>query len=209
MAYDFKKESLYKTKLSPEIIQVPKIKYVAVRGVGDPNDLDGDYAKAVSLQYAISYTIRMSYKNNISIDGYFEYVVPPLEGFWWMSDGSVGVDKYSKSGFSWISLIRLPDFVTEEVFNWAKVEVEKKKKIDTNNALMLEFEEGICVQCLHIGSYDDEMRTVNLMDEFLEKNGYANDINDVRHHHEIYLSDPRKVSKDKLKTIIRHPIRRI
>jgi hypothetical protein len=211
MSFDYKKEykELYMPKSKPSIVNVPKIQYVAVRGSGDPNEETGEYANAVSILYGISYTIKMSYKGAKQIEGFFEYVVPPLEGLWWMGDGTKGVDYNNKSGFHWISMIRVPEFVTSDILEWAKTEIEKKKKIDTSKAELLEMEEGLCVQCLHIGSYDDEPVTVALMDEFIKNAGYINDINNERSHHEIYLSDPRKVSTEKLKTIIRHPIKKL
>lgn len=211
MSFDYKKEykELYMPKSKPSIVNVPKIKYVAVRGSGDPNEETGEYANAVSILYGISYTIKMSYKGTKQIEGFFEYVVPPLEGLWWMGDGTIGVDYNNKSDFHWISMIRLPEFVTSDIFEWAKTEIEKKKKIDTSKAELFEMEEGLCVQCLHIGSYDDEPITVALMDEFIKNAGYINDINNERSHHEIYLNDPRKVPAEKLKTIIRHPIKKL
>lgn len=211
VAFDYKKEykDLYLPKDRPSLIDVPAMHYVAVRGKGNPNDEDGEYSAAIGVLYSISYTIKMSYKNNYPIDGYFQYVVPPLEGFWWMGDGAPGVDYSNKSGFNWISVIRLPDFVTETVFEWAKAEASVKKKIDVSKAELLTVREGLCVQCLHLGKYDGEPATVAKISEFAEENGYKIDITDLRRHHEIYLSDPRKTSPDKLKTVIRHPVAKI
>jgi hypothetical protein len=191
----------------PAIITVPKMNYIAVRGSGDPNTEDGEYKTAIGLLYAVAFTIKMSKKGNHKIEGYFDYVVPPLEGFWWQ-DGIEGVDYSRKADFHWISVIRLPDFVSENDFRWALQEAEEKKKQDFSGVEFLTIEEGLCVQCMHIGSYDDEPFTVQQMHEFMEKEGYELDITDRRLHHEIYLSDVRKVALDKLKTVIRHPIKK-
>lgn len=210
MAFDFKKEfkNLYQAKKQPAIVDVPTIKYIAVRGKGDPNEIEGEYATAVSILYAIAYTIRMSHKSGTTIPGYFEYVVPPLEGMWWLANGSPGMDYDNKAGLAWISLIRLPDFVTPEIFEWAKKEAAKKKKITTEKAEFMEITEGLTVQILHQGPYDDEPATVEMMHHYLRENGYELDFSDTRHHHEIYMSDPRKTAPEKLRTIIRHPIKK-
>lgn len=210
MAYDFKKEEkyLYQAKKKTEIVTVPSLNYLSVRGKGNPNEIDGEYSQAISKLYAIAYALRMSYKGEYKIEGYFEYVVPPLEGFWWQ-EGIKGVDYNKKDLFCWISMIRLPDFITPKDLEWAKEVVYKKKKIDCSNVEFYTVEEGLCAQILHIGAYDNEPETVENMNDFLEKNGYAPDLSDERKHHEIYLSDPRKVTSDKLKTIIRHPIKKI
>lgn len=207
--FDYKKEykALYLPKEMPAIVEVPSMQYAAVRGHGDPNEPDGEYGRAVAVLYGISYTIKMSYKGSRKVDGFFEYVVPPLEGFWWMEGGAPGVDYRNKSGFNWISIIRVPEFVTEEVFAWAKEEAQRKKGIDTSLAELITVSEGLCVQCLHIGSYNEEPATVAKMDRYLLEQGYENDISDLRRHHEIYLSDPRKVSPERMKTVIRHPVR--
>ena len=207
--FDYKKEykALYLPKEMPSIVEVPSMQYAAVRGHGDPNEPDGEYGRAVAVLYGISYTIKMSYKGNRKVDGFFEYVVPPLEGFWWMEGGAPGVDYRNKSGFNWISIIRVPEFVTEEVFAWAKEEAQRKKGIDTSLAELITVSEGLCVQCLHIGSYNEEPATVAKMDHYRMEQGYENDISDLRRHHEIYLSDPRKVSPERMKTVIRHPVR--
>lgn len=207
--FDYKKEykALYLPKEMPSIVEVPSMQYAAVRGHGDPNEPDGEYGRAVAVLYGISYTIKMSYKGSRKVDGFFEYVVPPLEGFWWMEGGAPGVDYRNKSGFNWISIIRVPEFVTEEVFAWAKEEAQRKKRIDTSLAELITVSEGLCVQCLHIGSYNEEPATVAKMDHYLLEQGYENDISDRRRHHEIYLSDPRKVSPERMKTVIRHPVR--
>ena len=209
MAFDYKKEykEFYMPKNKPSIVEIPKMNYIAVRGKGNPNDEEGEYKKTIGLLYGIAFTIKMSYKGTHKIDGYFEYVVPPLEGFWWQ-DGRVGIDYNQKEELNFISIIRLPDFVTKKDFDWAIEEATKKKKQDFSKVEFLTYDEGICVQCMHIGSYDDEPSTVNLMHSFAEKNGYELDITDKRFHHEIYLSDPRKCNENKLKTVIRHPIKK-
>jgi len=209
MAFDFKKEykEFYLPENKPAIVMVPKMNYIAIAGKGDPNEEDGEYKQAIGKLYAIAYTIKMSRKSDHRIKGYFDYVVPPLEGLWWQ-DGVKGVDYSHKEKFSWISLIRLPDFVSEEDFRWAASEAERKKKLDLSSAKFLSLEEGLCVQCMHLGPYDDEPATVELMDSHIASNGYENDLSDERRHHEIYLSDARKTDKEKLKTVIRHPIKR-
>ena len=190
--FDYKKEykALYLPKEMPSIVEVPSMQYAAVRGHGDPNEPDGEYGRAVAVLYGTSYTIKMSYKGSRKVDGFFEYVVPPLEGFWWMEGGAPGVDYRNKS-----------------VFAWAKEEAQRKKGIDTSLAELITVSEGLCVQCLHIGSYNEEPATVAKMDRYLLEQGYENDISDLRRHHEIYLSDPRKVSPERMKTVIRHPVR--
>ena len=208
MAFDFKKEykEFYMPKDKPEIISVPKMNYIAVRGKGNPNDENGEYKAAIGLLYGIAFTIKMSKKGDHQIDGYFDYVVPPLEGFWWM-EGKDGIDYAHKEDFRWISVIRIPEFVEEDDFRWAVDTATKKKKQDFSKVEFLTIEEGLCVQCMHIGSYDDEPATVDAMHKFMEEQGYELDITDKRLHHEIYLSDARKVAPEKLKTVIRHPIR--
>ena len=194
-------------KGKPEIVTVPKMNYIAVRGKGNPNEDDGEYKKSIELLYGIAYTIKMSKKGDHKIEGYFDYVVPPLEGFWWQENLD-RIDYGHKENFQWISVIRLPDFVTKADFEWAIEEATRKKKMDFSKVEFLEIEEGLCVQCMHSGSYDDEPATVAAMDKFIADNGYENDISDTRRHHEIYLSDARKVAPEKLKTVIRHPIRK-
>lgn len=207
-AFDFKKEykEFYMPKNTPGIVTVPSMNFIAVRGSGDPNQEDGEYKQSIGLLYGIAFTIKMSKKGDHQIEGYFDYVVPPLEGFWWQ-DGVNGIDYARKEDFQWISVIRLPDFVTEDDFRWAVDEAAKKKKQDFSKVEFLTVKEGLCVQCMHIGSYDDEPVTVAMMHEFMEQQGYELDITDKRLHHEIYLSDARKVAPEKLKTIIRHPIK--
>ena len=208
MAFDFKKEykEFYMSKSVPEIVTVPKANYIAVRGMGDPNQEGGAYQSAVSILYAVAYTLKMSYKTDYRIEGFFEYVVPPLEGFWWQ-EGVDGIDYGDKSTFHWISVIRLPEFVTKKDFDWAVEEAARKKKLDCSLAEFLTIEEGLCVQIMHIGPFDNEPSTVALMDQYIAENGYANDMNKNRLHHELYLSDARKAAPEKWKTIIRHPIR--
>lgn len=209
MAFDFKKEykEYYMPPKKPQIVEVPKANYIAVRGQGNPNEEGGAYQQAISVLYAVAYTLKMSYKSDYKIKGFFEYVVPPLEGFWWQENID-GVDYSDKSTFHWISVIRLPDFVTEENFKWAVETASKKKKMDCSLAEYLTVEEGLCVQIMHIGPFDDEPATVEKMDAFLDENGYENDINMKRLHHEIYMSDARKTAPERWKTVIRHPIRR-
>ena len=209
MAFDFKKEykEFYMSKSVPEIVTVPKANYIAVRGMGDPNQEGGAYQSAVSILYAVAYTLKMSYKTDYRIEGFFEYFVPPLEGFWWQ-EGVDGIDYGDKSTFHWISVIRLPEFVTKKDFDWAVEEAARKKKLDCSLAEFLTIEEGLCVQIMHIGPFDHEPSTVALMDQYIAENGYANDMNENRLHHEIYLSDARKAAPEKWKTIIRHPIRK-
>ena len=209
MAFDYKKEykEFYLPKTTPEIISVPKMNYIAVRGSGDPNEEGGDYQTAIGLLYGIAYTIRMSKKGGHEIEGWFDYVVPPLEGFW-SQNGIQGVDYSRKEDFRWISVIRLPDFVKEEDFRWALEEAAEKKHQDFSRVEFLTLEEGLTVQCMHIGSYDEEPATVELMHAYFEQQGYVPDFSDTRLHHEIYLSDPRRVAPQKRKTVIRHPIRK-
>lgn len=210
MAFDYKKEykEFYMPKNEPSIVLIPKMNYLAVRGNGNPNDENGEYKESIGLLYAIAYTIKMSYKGTHKIDGFFEYVVPPLEGFWWQ-DGVMGVDYTHKENFKFISLIRLPDFVTKEDFDWALQEATEKKKMDFSKVEFFTYDEGLCVQCMHVGSYDDEPKTVSLMHKYIEELGYSLDITDSRYHHEIYLSDPRKCDASKLKTVIRHPVKKL
>lgn len=210
MAFDYKKEykEFYMPKKKPSIVEIPKMNYIAVRGKGNPNDDDSEYKNSIGLLYAIAFTIKMSYKGTHKIDGYFEYVVPPLEGFWWQ-ENTDGIDYNRKEDMNFISVIRLPDFVTENDFKWAVDEATKKKKQDFSKVEFLNYDEGVCVQCMHIGSYDNEPETVDLMHRYMEENGYGLDITDSRLHHEIYLSDPRRCDESKLKTVVRHPIKKI
>ena len=210
MAFDYKKEykEFYLPGNKPSIIMVPPMNYIGVRGQGDPNAEDGEYQKAMGILYGIAYTIKISKKGDRQIEGYFDYVVPPLEGLWWQ-DGVIGVDYAHKDRFKWISLIRLPDFVTQDDFRWAVTEATHKKKTDFSKAEFIRYDEGLCVQCLHIGPYDEEPATVALMHRYMEEQGYVLDITDQRLHHEIYLSDARRTAPEKLRTVIRHPIRKM
>jgi hypothetical protein len=209
MAFDFKKEykEFYLPPAKPEIIDVPPMKYIAVQGAGDPNIEGGEYQTAIGLLYGIAYTLKMSKMTNHRIDGYFDYVVPPLEGFWWFGENT-GMDIKNKSDFKWLSVIRVPDFVTKADFDWAVAEAAKKKKQDFSKVEFLTIEEGLCVQAMHIGPFDEEPKTVELMNAFLSENGYAEDFSETRSHHEIYLSDPRKTEPAKWKTVIRHPVKK-
>ena len=207
MAFDYKKEykEFYMPKNKPAVVTVPPMNFIAVRGQGDPNEEDGEYKQAIGLLYAIAYTLKMSKKGGRQIEGYFDYVVPPLEGFWWQ-DGIKGIDYGRKDLFRWISLIRLPDFVSKEDFDWAVTGATAKKKTDFSKVEFFTYDEGLCVQCMHIGSYDDEPQTVALMEAFARENGFRTDITDSRYHHEIYLSDARKTAPEKRKTVLRLPI---
>jgi len=210
MAFDYKKEykEFYMPKNKPSIVKIPKMNYIAVRGKGNPNDENSEYKSSIGLLYAIAFTIKMSYKGTHKIDGYFEYVVPPLEGLWWQEGNKNGIDYEHKDKFNFISIIRLPEFVTKKDFDWAIQEATEKKKQDFSKVEFLNYDEGICVQCMHIGPYDNEPETINLMNEYMIENGYELDINENRFHHEIYLSDPRRCEMSKLKTVIRHPIKK-
>jgi len=206
---DYKKEykDLYLPKTTPVIVDVPEMLFVAVKGKGNPNEENGEYQKAIEVLYGIQYTIKMSKKGNNLPLGYFDYVVPPLEGFWWLDEGK-DFPAENKSEYNWISMIRLPEFVDKKVFDWACDEVSKKKKIDAGNATYLKIQEGLCVQCLHIGSYDEEPKTLKSMNDFIAGNGLQTDTNETRRHHEIYLSDPRKTEISKLKTVLRIPVKK-
>lgn len=208
MAFDFKKEykEFYMPKNKPEIVNVPRANYIAVRGAGDPNEENGAYQKAISVLYGVAYTLKMSCKTDYKINGFFEYVVPPLEGFWWQENID-GINYADKASFHWISVIRLPDFVSEKDLEWAKEMAAKKKKIDCSSAEFLTVDEGLCVQIMHLGAFDGEPETVAIMDHYVKESGYVNDITGKRLHHEIYLSDARKVAPEKWKTVIRHPIK--
>ena len=200
-------KEFYMPKNKPQIVTIPKANYIAVRGKGNPNEEGGEYKTAIGVLYAVAYTLKMSYKTDYKIEGFFEYVVPPLEGFWWQ-DNVESIDYTDKSAFNWISVIRLPDFIAKKDFDWAVETASKKKKMDCSGAEFLSIDEGLCVQIMHIGAFDDEPATVTMMDKYLEENGYVNDFTDERRHHEIYLSDPRKVAPEKCKTVIRHPIKK-
>ena len=210
MAFDYKKEykEFYMPKNKPSIVTIPKMNYIAVRGKGNPNDENGEYKESIGLLYAIAFTLKMSYKGTYKIPVYFEYVVPPLEGFWWQEGNYGTIDYNQKDKLQFISIIRLPDFITKKDFDWAIKEATEKKKQDFSKVEFLSYDEGLCVQCMHIGSYDNEPTTIDLMHEYMVENGYELDITDDRFHHEIYLSDPRRCDVNKLKTVIRHPIKK-
>lgn len=210
MAFDFKKEykELYMPGNQPGIINVPKANYIAASGQGNPNDEGGAYKTAIKVLYAIAYTLKMSYKTDYKIKGFYEYVVPPLEGFW-KQENMDGVDYSSKETFCWTSVIRLPGFVTEKDFDWAVETASRKKKTDCSIARFMAIDEGLCVQMMHLGAFDDEPATIEIMDKFLEVNGYINDFSNNRLHHEIYISNPQKTAPGKYKTVIRHPIKKI
>ena len=210
MPVDFKKQfkEFYLPPATPGIVTVPAANFLCVRGAGDPNEEDGAYANAIGLLYGVAYTIKMSSKAGHAIDGYFEYVVPPLEGFWWI-DGLAGMDAARKADLSWMSCIRLPDFATRDVFGWAIEQATRKKKMDFSPVEYLTLDEGACVQCMHVGPYDAEPATTAAMDAYAVEKGYVLDFSDVRHHHEIYLGDPRRTAPEKLRTVIRHPIRKV
>ena len=228
MAFDLKKEykEFYMPKNKPEIVKIPPMNYVAVRGKGNPNVECGDYQQAISILYAVAYTLKMSYKTDYKIEGFFEYVVPPLEGFWWQGEqhpvdaemrtdrtdrreNIKGIDYSNKDTFNWISVIRLPDFITEKDFAWAVQTATRKKKIDCSPAEFLTIDEGLCVQIMHQGSFDSEPATVALLEDYLKEQGYENNINEQRLHHEIYMSDARKVAPEKWKTVLRQPIEKV
>ena len=208
MPFDFKREyrELYQPKTRPAIVDVPSMRFLAVEGAGDPNEEHGAYKHALELLYGIAYTLKMSYKTAHDIDGFFQYVVPPLEGFWWQPDVR-GVDYANKADFRWLSVIRVPEFVSDADFDWAIEAAAAKKGLDFSPVHLIEITEGLCVQCMHVGPYDDEPETIAAMHEFASEHGFEPDFSDERRHHEIYLSDPRKANPAKMRTVVRHPIR--
>lgn len=210
MAFDYKKEykEFYMPAKRPSIVEIPKMNYIAVRGKGDPNSEEGEYKESIGLLYAIAFTIKMSGRGGRKIDGYFEYVVPPLEGFWWQQ-GKKGIDYSHKENFDFISVIRLPDFVSKEDFDWAVKEATEKKNKDFSKVEFLTYDEGLCVQCMHIGMYDEEPKTIGMMESYACEQGYETDLSERRLHHEIYLSDPRRCKPERLRTVVRHPIKAI
>lgn len=210
MAFDFKKEykEFYLPQKTPHLIEIPPMNYLTVRGHGDPNLEAGEYKKSIGLLYTIAFTLKMSYKGSHQIKGFFEYVVPPLEGFWWQ-DNSDSLDYNRKSDMNFISAIRLPDFITRADFDWAVQEATEKKQQDFSKVEFFTYEEGLVVQCLHFGSYDDEPATIAAMDQHALANNCVLDIKNPRYHHEIYLSDPRRCAPAKLKTVLRHPVRKV
>ena len=210
MAFDYKKEykEFYMPAKRPSIVEIPKMNYIAVRGKGDPSSEEGEYKESIGLLYAVAFTIKMSGRGGHKIDGYFEYVVPPLEGFWWQK-GEKGIDYSHKENFNFISVIRLPDFVSKEDFNWAVREATEKKNKDFSKVEFLTYDEGLCVQCMHIGMYDEEPKTIGMMESYAREQGYETDLSERRLHHEIYLSDPRRCKPERLRTVVRHPIKAI
>lgn len=250
MPFDYKKEykEFYLPAKQPHIITIPPMNYLAVRGHGDPNTEGGEYKWSIELLYAIAFTLKMSKKTSYQIEGYFDYVVPPLEGFWCQDAQGMqdvknhnenhhqdrpqvdqghnhGIDYARKDQFNFISVIRLPDFITHDDFDWAiRTATEKKQQKNKKSAAdaerqapervtdfskveFLAYDEGLCVQCMHIGGYDDEPATIAAMSQYAAEQGYELDIQNPRYHHEIYLSDPRRCQVDKLKTVIRQPIK--
>lgn len=207
MAFDYKKEykGLYMPKATPAVVEVPGMKFIAVDGSGNPNDTDGEYQRALGILFPVAYTLKMSHKTDHSIDGFFEYVVPPLEGLWWTDNGAID-DFTDKSSFRWTAMIRIPDFVNTEDVEWAKKEVHRKKGLDCSSLYCKSIEEGLCAQIMHIGPYDAEPESLDAIDRHIESNGYIKDITATRRHHEIYLSDPRKCHPEKMKTVLRIPI---
>lgn len=208
---DYKKafRDLYMPKTEPMLIEVPKMTFLAVEGHGNPNEVDGAYGKAVELLYALSYAIKMAPRSGEVTEGYFDYVVPPLEGLWWQqADAERGFRQKEK--FCWISMIRQPDFVTEEVLARAIKTVQKKKpQLAVQTAKLRQLQEGLCVQCMHLGPYDEEPATLRKIQMFMDEHGLQSDISEMRRHHEIYLSDPRKTKPDKLRTVLRCPVRSV
>lgn len=209
MAFDYKKEyrEYYLPPKKPGIVEIPAMNFAAVRGAGDPNEEGGAYKRAIGLLYGVAFTLKMSEKAGHKIEGYFPYVVPPLEGLWWQ-EGVCGVDYTRKEKFQWISMIRLPDFVDKKAFNWAVEEASRKKQADFSAVEFFTWREGLCVQCMHIGPYDTEPETVEKIERFIAEQGFRSDFSDNRYHHEIYLGDPRRAAPGKLKTVLRHPIRK-
>lgn len=209
MVFDYKKEyrEYYLPPKKPGIVEIPAMNFAAVRGAGDPNEEDGAYKRAIGLLYGVAFTLKMSEKAGHKIEGYFSYVVPPLEGLWWQ-EGVCGVDYTRKEKFQWISMIRLPDFVDKKAFEWAVEKASRKKQEDFSSVEFFTWQEGLCVQCMHIGPYDMEPETVEKMERFIAEQGYLPDFSDNRYNHEIYLGDPRRAAPGKLKTVLRHPIRK-
>lgn len=210
--YDFKKEQkeFYTTKKEPHYVEVPEMKFIMIQGNGNPNDPNGEYQAAIGVLYALSYAIRMSYKKDYQIPGFYEYVVAPLEGLWTMKDDSIRLDANTKNNLSWTAMIHQPDFVNDEVFAWACEQVTNNKHLDTSKAFLKSFHEGLSIQMMHQGAYDDEPASFDLMFKKLEKDGYANDyLLDTYHHHEIYLKDNRDPDSSKWKTVLRMPVHKV
>lgn len=209
---DYKKEykDLYQPKCKPSVIDVPEMIFIAVDGAGDPNTSE-EYKTAMEILYGLSFTIKMSKMNGTQPEGYFEYVVPPLEGLWYVDGVDFdGLNVTDKSKFRWVSMIRQPEFVTEEVFAAAKAALQKKRKeLDLSRARLMRLTEGLCVQIMHKGSYDNERESIEAMRRCIAENGFSEDFSADRLHHEIYLSDPRRCAPEKLRTVIRHPVKKV
>lgn len=209
MTFDYKKEykEYYLPKNKPVLVSIPTMNYIAINGHGDPNDEKGEYKDALSLLYSIAFTLKMSYKTDYHIEGYFSYVVPPLEGLWWQNNSNT-IDYQHKEDFNWISMIRLPDFITKKDVDWAITTANAKKQKDHSKVYFYTLEEGLCVQCMHRGSFDDEPATLELIHSYIDNNDLLTDISETRRHHEIYLSDPRKCKAENIKTVLRIPVRK-
>ena len=208
MTFDYKKEykEYYLPKNKPVLVSIPTMNYIAINGHGDPNDEKGEYKDALSLLYSIAFTLKMSYKTDYHIEGYFSYVVPPLEGLWWQNNSNT-IDYQHKEDFNWISMIRLPDFITKKDVDWAITTANAKKQKSHSQVYFYALEEGLCVQCMHRGSFDDEPATLELIHSYIDNNDLLTDISESRRHHEIYLSDPRKCKAENIKTVLRIPVR--
>lgn len=211
--FDYKKQykNLYLPKSKPTLIEVPTMNFIMVDGKGNPNQAGGEYQSAVELLYGLAYTIKMSKMKGHEPSGYFEYVVPPLEGLWWLNDNDINFTEKDK--FCWTSMLRQPEFVNKEVFQWACDELKiKKPKIDISKAYLETFTEGLCVQIMHLGAYDEEPKSIAEIDAFIKEQHLKSAISSlnpngkIRRHHEIYLSDPRKTKPEKMKTVLRHPV---
>ena len=210
MAFDFKKEfkEFYKPGKKPSIIEIPKFNYIAVRGKGNPNKEESEYNKSIQLLYPIIFTIKMSKMTDVKLEGYFDFVVPPLEGLWWTSNFEE-FDYTNKDDFNFISMIRLPDFVSEDIFKWAVDEATRKKGLDFSKVEYFTYDEGLCVQAMHVGAYDDEPKTMEKLFKLISKEDYVYDLSKTRFHHELYLSDPRRCKEENLKTVVRIPIKKV
>ncbi len=217
-AYDFKKQfkDFYTPPQAPMLIDVPAMRFLTIEGSGDPNEQGGAYQTAVEVLYGLCYTVKMSKMGQSTPKGYFDYIVPPLEGLWWLNGDVFDLIRLrDKSQYQWVSMIRQPDFVDDAVLLWAKGELLKKKPLlDTGSVRLLSWTKGLCVQCMHIGPFDDEPETLAKIEAFTIESGYENAIGDdladgtIRRHHEIYLGDPRKTASEKLKTVLRHPVKK-
>ena len=209
MTFDYKKEykEYYLPKNKPVLVSIPTMNYIAINGHGDPNDEKGEYKDALSLLYSIAFTLKMSYKTDYRIEGYFSYVVPPLEGLWWQNNSNT-IDYQHKEDFNWISMIRLPDFITKKDVDWAITTANAKKQKSHSQVYFFTLEEGLCVQCMHRGSFDDDPATLELIHSYIDNNDLLTDISETRRHHEIYLSDPRKCKAENIKTVLRIPVRK-